>query len=822
VRVPLGWLEEMADARVTPEELGARLTAQGLALEVIEWLGQGLAGVFVGEVLALSRHPAADELWVVELGLGARTVTVVTGADNLRVGDRVPWIEPGATLPGKGRIERRMLRGTASDGMLLSADELGMGPDADGIFVLDPTAPLGADAARLLGLPQPVLVLDLTPNVAVHCQSVAGVAREVAAAYGCALRVPQPPPLPVGPLPFAARIEQDGDCPRYVLGLATWPGGVARARTPALVRQRLLASNVRLHGLAVDVTNYVMLEMGQPLHAFDADAIEGDTIEVRRARPAEELVTLDGQHRRLTDEQLVIADRRGPIGLAGVMGGQGSEVGPATRRVLFESAWFEPRAVRRSGRSLGLFSEAQSRFEKGVDGTAVPAALSRALELCRQGGEAVEVAPGHVDVGSGRERRPRTVPLRVARVGALLGIDVRADEARDALTRLGFGVRSGGEGRLEVDVPVRRGDVEAEVDLVEEVGRLGGYDRLPDRLPQGRTTLGRQLPERAWQEALADALVGQGLAEVVMSSFVAGADLDRLAFGREGRVTLDNPLGPDIDTMRPSLLPGLLRAFRVNVERGRQGVWLFERGTLTRRAGSDLGGWPPAAGAPPGPDWPFEERQAIAALAYGPPGPESWRGAAPAADFFAVKGVVGRLLDAAYGPEGEGWSVRAIDPGRDGDWGARLHPGRAAVVEADGAPVGVVGEIHPVLLATLDLPGPVIYSEWWHDLGPRTRARVGSTPSRYPAATRDVAVVLPQEVDAQRVLAAARVAGAPWLEEARLFDVYTGAPIPAGARSLALRIRYRAADRTLREDEVEAAHGRVRDALRDLGGTLRS
>ena len=807
VRVPLEWLATMVDWPVEVAALAERLTAQGLAVDAVEWLGKGLVGAVVGRVRGMERHPRADGLWVVDLDAGGRAATVVTGAQNLRPGDLVPWLAPGGVLPGGGRIEVRDFRGVRSQGMLLSAAEMALGPDADGIFVFSLGQP-GDDVCSVLGLPEAVLVLDLTPNVAVHCQSIVGVAREVAAAYGGGLRLPEAPQPSVGAFPYEVRVDDESDCPRYALSLVELPNGHGRARTPMALRRRLTASGVRLHGLAVDVTNYVMLELGQPLHAFDAERIRGATVFVRRARAGERLVTLDGQARDLTPEQLVIADDAGPIGLAGVMGGLDSEVSDGTRRVLFEAAVFAPRRTRRSGRGLGLMSEAQGRFEKGVDVGAVPLALGRATLLCRESEPLARAIPAIADVGPGRHARPRTVRLRPERAASLLGMPVDALSAADALRRLGFGVEGGArDDVLEVTVPLRRGDVELEVDLVEEVGRVVGFDHLPERLPAGLVTLGRQDPARAWQEALADAMAGQGLTEIV-SSWLCGSasDLDRLAFPQAGRIHLLNPLGPDADCVRPSLLPGLVRALRHNLDRGRPGAWLFERGSVACRQAAD---------------WPFVERPALAALAYGPRREESWRGAPDVADVFAMRGVLGHLLSDAYGAEGDAWRTEPL--GSEDPWAARLHPGRRALVRSgDGRRVAILGEIHPALLAALDLPSPVIYFEWWLDSGPHRVVRPPAQPPRFPAVSRDVAVVLPDSVPAARALAAVRAAAAPWLEDVRVFDVYRGQGVGPEARSIALRVRYRAPDRTLREDEVEPVHQAVRASLSALGGSLRS
>lgn len=816
MKVPVSWLWDVVTGieRVPSRDLADRLTAQGLAVETVTEAGRGLEGGIVARAVAVESHPNADHLVVVRLDLGASESTVVTGAPNVVAGALVPYLPPGGRLPSGVRMERRLFRGVPSDGMLLSAQEMGLGPDAEGICLLDgggPEMKPGADLGYASGLPDAVLDLDLTPNVATFAQSVLGLGQEVAAMLGGKVRRPArqegPAPRPEGSRPFAWEIlrESGDDCPQYLLGLLDVEG-LGAAPTPFWMRRRLLLSGMRLHGLAVDMTNYVMLETGQPLHAFDAEAVRGGRIGVRRARLGERLQTLDGTEVSLTPAQLVIADGEGPIGLAGVMGGQTSEVGPRTRRILLEAAEFDARAVRRSGRALGFFSEAQSRFEKGVDPNGVRRALERAIALFEE-----TLGSSHVvSQVAGQERvvRERIVSLRPGRVAGLLGRPFRAEEVSESLQRLGFGVAPEGD-ILRVTVPSARLDIEGEVDLVEEVARITGYDRLPSRLPLEPPTVGSQPRLSVLSDALADALCAQGLTEVMTSPLISEREAAGLGVLGSPLMRIRNPLTADADTLRPSLLPGLVRAARLNLDRGREGVWIFDRGQVF------------AAPSAPG-EGPTEDAR-IGALALGARGAADWRVKSDRADFFALKGLVWPLLEAVYGPEGAGFTV-ATGPGTEHRTQGILHPGRCLAVSALGRQVLVLGQLHPALEDTLDLPGPVIYWEWSLTDVPDRPQGAGSPMRvlRMPPATRDLACILPDSVGAGRALAAIAEAGGPLLEDVIVFDVYCGTPVPTGHRSLAFRLRYRAEDRTLAEGEIEGVQDRVRRALAGLGGELRS
>jgi phenylalanyl-tRNA synthetase beta chain len=806
VRVPWSWLRAWVPVPATAQEVASRLTLQGVTVEAVEWAGEGLSGAYAATVVGVDAHPHADHLWVVTVHTGGAEVTVVTGAPGLRPGDRVPWMEVGGRLPSGSKLERRVVRGVASEGMLLSAAEMGLGPEDDRIYRLDASVSPGTDLCQALGLPEAVLVLDLTPNVAVHSQSVRGVAREVAAAYGVGMAAVHPQVPPVGPFPVQAWAEDPQDAPLYALG---WAEGedLGQREAPFLLRHRLLLAGQRPRSLAVDVTNYVLWEWGQPLHAFDADQLRGARVGVRRARPGERLVTLDGVERILGPEQLVIADGEGPVGLAGVMGGQNSQVTPQTQRVALEAAWFRPQAVRRSGRGVGLLTDAQARFEKGVDPEGVLPALGYALDLLAQAG--VRTGGYRAQVG---EPPPgaREAVLRLSRLALLLGMEVSPGEAEQALSRLGFGVAFQRDGSWRVRIPSWRGDVEGEADLVEEVGRMVGYERLPSRSLSTPPTLPPAHPRRLQEEGMVDYLVAQGFTEVATTSLVSPGEVEALGLAPSSLLSLANPLRTDASVLRPCLLPGLLRVLKANQEWGKERVWVCERGTVF---------------APPlGPGEFAREARRLAALAYGPRQEEDWRTPRALPDFFTLKGVLVGWLEDTVGREGEAYTF-VPGAGEEPPWRDSLHPGRSArVVDRHGRTLAVLGELHPRLAARLELEGPVLYWEWlWGEaMEGEVRRPLGRWGVHLPWVARDLAAVVPDEVAALEVVRAIRQAGRPYLEDVRLFDVYRGSPVPPGARSLAFHLRYRAQDRTLTEAEVEPVHQAVREAVRALGAQLRS
>jgi phenylalanyl-tRNA synthetase beta chain len=789
VRVPLGWLGEFVTVGASPEDLAERMTMHGLPVERLLRPWEGLSGVLVARVLHVRDHPGADRLCVAAIEAGGGERQVVVGVRNMGPGDLVPYAAPGATLPGlDGPLERREIRGVGSEGMLCSPKELGISGDHDRILVLEDGAEPGADAVPAIGLDEVVLDLEVLANRA-DLLSIVGVAREVAAMTGEDLRLPWADPVgfPSAEGAVTVEVEDAERCPRYLAKIVT---GVTARPSPVEAQVRLTAAGMRPRWNVVDATNYVMLELGQPLHAFDLGRLAGPGIVVRRAASGERLVTLDDVERTLTEDDLMIADRERAIAVAGVIGGAETEVREGTADVLLEAAVFEPRGVFRTSRRLALRTEASVRFDRGVDpeGVTVAAERTAALLATWAGGSPLG---GAVDVGEPPARR--SVTIRPDRTAALLGVDLTAAEVREALGRLRIPATEEGEG-IVAEIPSYRVDVSREVDLIEEVGRSVGYGRVPSTLP-GIRQAGGLSPEQRLRRRLADLLGSAGVWETHSVPF-AGAD-DRTVIPGLTPVRLANPVSADDTGLQTSLLPGLLRAAQRNVAHRRLSIRLFEV-AATFRAGD--------------PD-PIEEER-VAAILTGPVG-EEWPADRREHDVLDATGLLRHLV--------EGLGATGVELGESA--GPAWHPGRSAVVAIAGKPAGEVGELHPRVGRQFDLPGRVAGFEL--RVGPLLAAG-GAEPryrdvSRFPPVHRDLAFVVGGSVPAGEVRAALVEAGGDLLDRAVLFDVYEGRGLPAGKRSLAFSIDFRAPDRTLTdrdiEERVRAIAGRLREAF---GAELRA
>jgi phenylalanyl-tRNA synthetase beta chain len=789
VRVPLGWLGEFVTVSASPEDLADRMTMHGLPVERILRPWADLSGVMVARVLEVRDHPGADRLCVARVDAGSEEREVVVGVRNMGPGDLVPYAPPGATLPGlDGPLERREIRGVASDGMLCSPKELAISGDHERILVLEDPAEIGADAKSALGLDDAVLDIEVLANRA-DLLSIVGVAREVAAMTGEDLRAPAASAPDARPAAGEVTVEVvDGErCPRY---LAKVIPGITAGPSPFGAQVRLTAAGMRPRWNVVDATNYVMLERGQPLHAFDLGRLAGSGIVVRRAEDGERLVTLDGVDRNLTEDDLVIADLERAVAVAGVIGGADTEVTEATGDVLLEAAVFEPRSVFRTSRRLGLRTEASMRFDRGVDPETVSGAAERAAALLVEWAGGTPVA-GAVDVGEPPARR--TVDLRPERASMLLGVNLSSAEVREALGRLRIPATEEGE-RVVAQIPSYRVDVVREVDLIEEVGRSVGYERVPSTLPGVRQAGGLSADQRL-RRRIADLLAGAGLWETHAVPFASADDL-ALVPGRPP-VRLANPISSDDAGLQTSLLPGLLRAATRNVAHRRTSVRLFEIAVTF------------AAGDPA----PVEEER-VAVLLTGPVG-EGWPAERRDHDFLDAKGLLEHL--------GDGLATAGLELGEPA--GPPWHPGRSAAVAIDGEPVGEVGELHPRVARRFDLPGRVAAFEL--RVGPLVAAS-GAEPryrdvSRFPPVHRDVAFVLDAAVPAGAVRAALVKAAGDLLDRAALFDVFEGEPLLEGKRSLAFSLDFRASDRTLTDREVEDRVRTIADRLAaDLGAELRS
>jgi phenylalanyl-tRNA synthetase beta chain len=789
VRVVLSWLREFCPTEIPAEELAELLTSRGAEVERVERPWAGLSGVVVARVLEVRDHPNSEKLCVARVQTGSGEQEVVVGVRNMVPGDLVPLAPPGARVPTLPEpLAARELRGVVSNGMLCSPRELGISEDHGGILILPDDLEPGRDVQRAFGLDDAVLDVEVTPNRP-DFLSVIGVAREVAAATG----VPFRPPTPA--------VEEDAEkaadvatveirdldrCPRY---LARVLRGTTNAAAPIAVQARLSAAGMRPISAIVDATNYAMLEIGQPLHAFDLALVRGPGIVVRRATEGERLVTLDDQERTLSADDLLICDVERPVALAGVMGGAVSEVSASTTDVLLESASFERGGVQRTRRRVGLSTEASVRFERGVDPEAVPVGADRACQLL-QDWLGVRVLAGVAEAGSVPRRRRLTV--RASRAAALIGHDVTPADAAEVFTLLGIAAEVEGD-RVTVEVPGYRVDLEREVDLIEEVARVQGYDRVGSTLPPLRQAGG--IPEAtAFRRRLRSSLHRAGLREVRPIPFVSESDLELT--GDEDGIRVTNPIAADEAWLRTRLTPGLLRVLARNLARQVRSVGVFEVGTVFRLVD----------GRP-------DERPKVAAAMTGT-AEAGWWGSDRPFDLFDAKGALESLLADVGAP----WVLGEPLSGP-------FHPGRSAWVEVGGERAGVLGELHPSVAAEFDLPGRVALFEL--EVNVLTRhadAAAGDVDvPRFPPVRRDLAFTMPTDTPAGAVRAALLEAGGGAVAEALLFDVHEGPPLPDGTKSLAFGVDLRAPDRTLSGDEAAEIVARIVEWLsRDFGAELRS
>ncbi|MGH2739136.1 MAG: phenylalanine--tRNA ligase subunit beta [Actinomycetota bacterium] len=791
MRVPVSWLREFCATLLSPEELADRLTLQGVEVEAILRPWEKLAGVSIARVLDVRDHPKADRLCLSTIDAGAGERQVVVGVRNMTPGDLVAYAAPGATVPGvEGVLERREIRGVISDGMICSAKELGISHDHSGILVLPDGADPGQDLKAHLGLDDAVLDVQVFPNRP-DLFSVVGVARELAAATGEEFRMVEPnlDELEEKATDAAAVDVRDrAGCPRFVIRVIR---GVKLGASPLQAQIRLSASGMRPLANVVDATNYVMLETGQPLHAFDLERVAGGRLIVRRADEGEVLVTLDGEKRTFAPGDLLVTDDTGALGVAGVIGGQQSEVSEVTTNVLLECASWEPVSILRTARRLGLRTEASIRFERGVDPEAPPAAAAQCAGLIAawSGGG---VLAGAIDVGGAPDRRK--VAFRPARASRLLGLEVSAGEAVAAFERLRIPAKRS-KNAVTVEVPGYRVDLEREADLVEEVARVGGYERIPSTLPGIRQAGGLSRDQRLGRR-LRDVLVRAGLVEAWTSSFAPASDPGLFEDGRARPIRIANPVADDEAFLRTSLLPGLMRTARRNVAHRRLSVRLFEVGAIFHA------------------DEPMTESEHVAVVLTGA-AEEEWPREERELDVLDAKGVLDHLLRSL------GVSEWILEPPA----GRPFHPSRSAGVLVGGKRIGEVGEMHPAALEPFDLTGPVAALELL------VRPLIENSPgvlsfqeiSRFPPVHRDLAFLVGEDVRADEVRLALVEAGGPLLDRVLLFDVFEGGPLPEGKRSLAFSLDFRALDRTLTDEEVEGIVREISERLAaGFGAELRA
>jgi phenylalanyl-tRNA synthetase beta chain len=795
MKVSLNWLRDYVEIRMEIKELINLLTMAGLEIEQAISTGEGFEKIVVGEISSIRRHPNADRLSLVEARTGKEKFSIVCGATNIRDGQKVPLALAGARLPNGVEIKRSKIRGETSEGMLCSEIELGLGQDAAGIMILPPDLPLGVNLGEVLGLKDTILDISITPNRP-DCLCVIGVAREIAALTHQRVKYPA--------LSLSDRGEEihqktsvtilDPDlCPRYVARMIE---GVKIGPSPLWMRNRLEKVGVRSINNVVDVTNFVMMEYGQPLHAFDFDLLEEGRIVVRRAQKGEGFVTLDGVKRTLDGEMLMICDGVKPVAIAGVMGGLNTEIKEDTKIVLLESAYFNPMGNRRTSKELGLETEAAFRFGRGIDYGGCVAAANRASQLIQElaGGRVME---GVVDAYP-NPIRSSPIRLSVRKIHQVLGTEISAKQARAYLEDLELDVRGKDEDILIVTPPSFRGDLEREIDLIEEIARMDGYEKIPLSLPKGPPSPEERSREFFLERKAVELLLQHGYYEVISYSFTSPTSWDFIGLNpddpRRKYLRILNPLTEDFSVLRTSLIPGLMETARYNVTRKNSNLKIFElKKVFFPQEGERLP----------------KEVKYLAGLAMGADQDPHWAFSPRPIDFYDVKGCVEDLLEALQ--------IEEIKFSRAEDI-PYLHPGKASRVLCGKEVLGVLGEVHPQVLGYYEIHGKAYLFEIdfeqmvkWAGEGKRFQPL-----PKFPVVYRDLSLVVDDDLEVDKVAEAIWNFHQPFIDEVNLFDVYRGAPISEGKKGVSYRIRYQASDRTLTDEEVNRYHEKVIFQLREI------
>lgn len=795
MKAPLSWLQQYVDIKVTPKEFADAMTLSGSKVEAVEVMGEEIQKVVIGKILTRDKHPDADKLQLCMVDVGEETIQIVTGAKNIEVGNCIPVALHGSLLPGGKKITKGKLRGIESNGMMCSIQELELSkeeyPDAaeDGIFILPEDAPVGTDIKKYLGLNETVIEFEITSNRP-DCFSMLGLAREAAVTLDEPLKKPE---IRVNETEEEAagqavvEIEAPDLCARYAARIVK---DVKIGPSPAWMRHRLSAAGVRPINNIVDITNYVMLELGQPMHAFDLHNIQGNKIIVRRAKDGEIMHTLDDQERKLDSSMLVIADAQRPVAVAGVMGGANSEVTEETRTILFESAHFNGSSVRFTAKKLGMRTEASSRFEKGLDVENIITAVDRAVQLVEELG-AGKVCRGVID---NYPKKPEAVmiPFRPAKINAFLGTDVPVEEMKKIFAALELKLD---ETQQIVQVPTFRPDLEREADLAEEVARFYGYNKIHATLLSGKSaTMGIRTPKQKIESILRNTMVACGMHECYTYSFTSPKVFDKINLPADSvlrkTVVISNPLGEDYSIMRTTTLPDMLEVISTNYNRRIEQARLFELSHIYL---------PDPAGKQTLP----EEREVLTLGMYG------------SYDFYDLKGVVEEIFKVL------GIEKYELEPEKENP---SYHPGRAAKILLNGTVIGILGEIHPEVAENFEAPERTYIACIEVALLVDSAVSIKSYKSlpRYPAVTRDIAMLVADSVMVKQIEAVISQRAGKILESITLFDVYKGKQIPEGMKSVAYSITFRAEDRTLTDEDVNKAMGKILDGLKtNLDAQLR-
>lgn len=797
------WLQEYVDlSGITASELADKITKSGIEVESVKVLNDGMKGVVVGHVLECEQHPNADKLnkCLVDIGAG-EPVQIICGAKNVAKGQKVAVATVGAVLPGNFKIKKAKLRGEESNGMICSLKELGIEPNlvpkeyADGIFVFPEDTEVGTDALKQLNLDDTVLELGLTPNRA-DCLNMMGVAYEVAAILGRDVKLPKPIVEENAETIedyISVKVEAKEDNPLYVARVVK---NVKIAPSPLWMQTRLMAEGIRPHNNVVDITNYILLEYGQPLHAFDYNRLDSKEIVVRRAHEGEKIVTLDDTERTLTSDHLVITNGTIPVALAGVMGGANSEVQQDTTTVLIESAYFNGQTIRKASKDHGLRSEASARYEKGIDPTRTREAINRACELMAKyaGGEVVR---GTVEVDS-LTIEPVTVTITLDRINKVLGTAISKEEVATILTNLKFSFTVDHE-QFIITIPTRRGDITIEEDIIEEVARLYGYDNLPTTLPVGTLAPGRLTLYQEKRRKVRRFLEGAGLYQTITYSLTSEDKVKKFILEDHKPVRLAMPMSEDRSLLRLSIIPHLLEVVNHNLARQIDDVALYEISSVFLANEEQ--------------ELPTEKEHLAGALT-GQYVLHSWQGEKKAVDFFVVKGILEGLFDLLG--LSKHITYKAIQ--KDG-----LHPGRTAEISLDGEAIGFIGQVHPNVQKELDLKETYVFELALDKLLQAEVEEIKYEPiPRFPSMSRDIALVVDQNIPAGDIQNVIVSAGGSLLKEVHVFDLYEGENMEAGKKSVAFALKYLAPNATLTDEEVTKVHEKVLKAVEDkLGAKLR-
>jgi len=795
--VSLRWLKDYVDIGISPAELVGRLTMAGLEVEAIKEISPSFTNVVVAKILSLKPHPAADKCFLCEVTTDESTLPVVCGASNISSGDIVPLAKVGATIPGGYTIRSSKIRGELSEGMLCSEQELGIGDDSTGIMILPDNLAIGKDLSEELDLNDIVFDIGITPNRS-DCLSIVGIAREIAAITGLKLK-----------LPDIAVLENEEDinritsvdildpdlCPRYSARIIK---NVTIKPSPLWMRRRLESVGLRAINNIVDITNYIMMELGQPLHAFDFRFLEEGRIVVRRPHAGEAFTSLDEKKRILESDTLMICDGIKPVAIAGIMGGLNSEVKEDTKTILLESAYFTPSSIRKSAKLLGMVTDAAFRFGRGIDPEGVIRALNRAAQFMAEISGGI-VCKGYIDQYPKKVETARDIPFRIRRVNNILGTNIDAGEMTKILERLDMTVCRESDEIYQVTPPTYRVDIEREIDLIEEVARLYGYDHIPVTLPPVSVVPVMKDRNKNLLDRIRKCLGGSGYSEIITYSFISPAFVDWLGLAtgdaRRKNVKIRNPLTEDQSIMRSTLICGLLETMKKNANNGCFDLKVFEIGKVFFHHKDGV--------------LPIEKNM-IGCLITGLRSDAFWSSKLHA-DFYDMKGCVDNIFDDLRIP-----GLKFRSDHRE----AFLHPGKSCGIYTDDRLIGFLGEVHPDVLMRMDLKNPAYVFEI--DLDILANLFSGEVLykdlPRFPSVVRDVAFVVDQGMEADKMLNLAMDMSKELLEKVSIFDVYTGKSVPHDKKSLGLRFTYRTADRTLTDDEVNQVHGGIVKSIIALTG----